>query len=413
MLNVSAEGLPGLPPDLISALVSQFKGTGRLAVVGGVVRDALLYHLHQAPLKELHDLDLVLEGSCGDFACDLQKAFGLERVTDLGLHEQFGTAELAMDGLLIDLAQARTETYPAPGQNPVVQFGSLERDLARRDFTVNAMAMVLQSDGSQLLLDPHDGQKHLAMRQLAFLHEGSVADDPTRVFRGARYCARLGFRFTPEALRQLQDTLRAWPWAWRSGEPVDAVPPALGTRLRMELELLLDREPWSEALSLLQEWSALPLLDAGLQSEVNLIRRLRWAHRLGIPLLAALVSAASDPRELALRLQIPHQQQLWMEEIIAFRRWQALEVQPRTWAEWGALEWTRRLEQNRWSEHAVALAVCEMLPCWRPLLRWWGRWRHVSSPITAQELIAQGMRPGLELGQTLRSLREQSLAQMR
>ena len=88
------------------------------------------------------------------------------------------------------------------------------------------------------------------------------------------------------------------------GDPVVSVPPALGTRLRMELELLLDREPWEEALGLLRAWSAMPLLDPCLQADPWLTRRLHQAKRLGLPALAALVAAASDPCSLALRLQI-------------------------------------------------------------------------------------------------------------
>ena len=123
---------------------------------------------------------------------------------------------MRIDGLSIDLARARAEIYPAPGLNPLVEPDSLEKDLARRDFTVNAMAVVLQPDGRRLLLDPHGGQEHLVKRQLAFLHEGSVKDDPTRVIRAARYGARLGFSLAPEALSQVRRTLTAWPWAWRT-----------------------------------------------------------------------------------------------------------------------------------------------------------------------------------------------------
>ena len=413
MTRVSASALPGIPPDLIPSLVAQVKGTGRLALVGGAVRDALLHDMHQVPCQTLPDLDLVYEGSCSELASGLQETLGLVRVPDLRMHDQFGTAELVLDGVLLDLAAARTEIYPAPGQNPLVHNSSLEKDLARRDFTVNAMALVLQADGNQILLDLFDGQEHLAKRQLAFLHERSVEDDPTRVLRAARYCARLGFSPAPTALLQMHSTIGLWPWAWRLGDPVDSVPPALGTRLRMELELLLDREPWAEALGLLRSWSVMPLLDPCLQSDTRLIRRLHQASRLGLPALAVLVAAASDPRELALRLQIPGQQQRWLEALLELRRWIVLDVLPQPWGSWGTLEWTRRLEQDRWPAEVVALAVIDNLPCWRPLLRWWGRWRHVRATESARELIAQGISPGPQLGEALRRSRDQALRSMR
>ena len=413
MTRAFGKGFLGIPPHLIASLVAQVKGTGRLALVGGAVRDYLLQEKYQSSIQALADLDLVLEGSCSDLARGLQKTLGPVRVTDMRLHEQFGTAELVVDGVLLDLAAARTETYPAPGHNPLVEKSSLEKDLARRDFTVNAMALVLQADGTQNLLDPYGGQEDLAIRQLAFLHDGSVEDDPTRVLRGARYCARLGFHLAPDALRQVEATVRLWPWAWSLGDSVDAVPPSLGTRLRMELELLLDREPWEEALGLLRVWSAMPLLDPDLQIDPRLNRRLHQASRMGLPALVALVAAASDPLALALRLQIPYHQQRWLEALIELRRWIALEVLQQAWSSWGALEWTQRLEQQRWPAEVIALAVVENLPCRRPLLRWWGRWRHVTASVSAKDLIAQGISPGPQLGQVLRRSRDQALMAMR
>lgn len=412
---ISRLELPGIPPELTLALVEQVRlqGLGRLALVGGAVRDALLHQCYGASWTGLPDLDLVLEGSCADLARGLQQRFGAERMPWLQLHERFGTAELMLDGVLIDLAGAREERYPLPGENPIVQPGPLEEDLARRDFTANAMALVLHGDGSQQLLDPHGGLDHLASRQLVFLHEASVSDDPTRVIRAARYGARLGFDLDSGSLQQLKTTLERWPWAWRHGDVVDEVPPALGTRLRMELDLLLAREPWPQALTLLQKWSALPLLDPLLQSEAKLIRRLRRAARLQLPLLSALIAAAEEPVALAQRLEIPMQQLRWLEQLQALRHWLEQEVLPQPWRQWGALEWTSRLEQANWSAPVVALAVIETPLCWCPMLRWWGRWRHATASVSARDLIAQGMQPGPLLGEALRRSRDQVLEGLR
>ena len=411
--QVSIDG-SALPTALIAALLDQAQrlGVNRLALVGGVVRDVMLHHVHRDPWREPPDLDLLLEGSSVEFVQQLQEQFGDVRVPELHLHPQFGTAELRVDGVLLDVACARTETYPAPGENPVVQVGSIEQDLARRDFTVNAMALLLQADGSHQLCDPHGGREHLAQRQLAFLHANSVADDPTRILRGARYGARLGFDLAPDALAQIQTTLALWPWAWRPGDGLEAVPPALGTRLRMELELLLDREPWDQALKLLHQWSAWPVLDGRLQWDSRLHRRLVQGMRLGLPALVVLVAAATDPVSLASRLQIPHQQQIWLGELVQCRQWLDREVHREAWSGWDALDWTKRLEQQHWSPEAVALAVLDNTCFRRPLLRWWGRWRHVTSPVSARELIAQGMRPGPELGEALRQERDRRLRQM-
>lgn len=413
-VQVAVDG-SALPTALIAALLDQAQrsGVSRLALVGGVVRDFILHHVHRDPWREPPDLDLLLEGSSVDFVQQLQEQFGDLRVSELHLHPQFGTAELRVDGVLLDVACARTETYPAPAENPVVQVGSIEQDLARRDFTVNAMALLLLADGSHQLCDPHGGQEHLAQRQLAFLHANSVADDPTRVIRGARYGARLGFDLASGSLQQVKATLERWPWGWRHGEPLAGVPPALGTRLRMELDLLLEREPWPQALTLLHNWSALPLLDPLLQHQVHLTRRLRRAARLQLPLLSALIAAAGDPVALAKRLQIPIQQLRWLEQLQELRQWLEQEVLPQPWRQWGAREWTSRLEQANWPAPVVALAVVEGPPCWRPMLRWWGRWRHATASVSARDLIAQGIQPGPLLGEALRRSRNQVLERMR
>lgn len=118
-------------------------GVRRLALVGGAVRDALLHYEHLDPWRGLPDLDLVVEGSAPELAMALRRLCGHERVPELRAHRAYGTVELVLDGVLLDLAGARQENYPAPGFNPVVEPGPLERDLERRDFTMNAMALEL------------------------------------------------------------------------------------------------------------------------------------------------------------------------------------------------------------------------------------------------------------------------------
>ena len=408
---------PGLPPHLLPALqaIASTAGVSRLALVGGAVRDALLHDQHCDPWRDLPDLDLVVEGAASELAAALERHYGDQRVKEVRIHSAYGTAELSFDGVLLDLAGARQEHYPAPGENPVVESGSLERDLERRDFTVNAMALELSLSGDRepWLLDPHGGQGHLARRELAFLHPSSVADDPTRVVRACRYAARLAFVLAPEARQQIAQTLQAWPWSWTHGDAPAAAPPALATRLRMELELLFDREPWPQALHALQSWGALRLLDPALQADPRLLRRLLQAQRLQLPLLPALVAGADDPLELAARLQLPQQHQRWLLQMQDLRAWLQANACEDALACWTAEEWCDALEQQAWSVQAVALLVTQNPPQRRPLLRWWGRWRHCRSPSTAKDLLAQGWQPGPALGAELQRLRRQRLRAMR
>jgi poly(A) polymerase len=327
-------------------------------------------------------------------------------------HTAYGTAELELNleegPLLLDLASARHEVYAAPGENPSVAFGSLADDLARRDFSINAMALMV-AEGSVTLLDPHGGQADLGCRQLRLLHGSSLQDDPTRIVRGARYAARLGFALAPESLEQWATTLARWPWAWRPGDPPGLAPPALATRLRMELDLLLEREPWRAGLEALQSWRALELLDPDLQRDRRWPWRLRHAERLGLPLLPALLLAAGDPLAVAERLQLPHRhQQLLAQARVLGQRLAVLDPGQAP-ALWAPSRWCDLLESPGVTAEAVALVAAAGGPWRRPLLRWWLRWRHLRSPRTAAALIEAGMTPGPQLGQRLRQLRAERL----
>ncbi|KMM16912.1 tRNA nucleotidyltransferase [Synechococcus sp. GFB01] len=398
--------VPGVPeplPQVLRTVATQ----QRLALVGGAVRDLLLHRVHNNPWRGVPDLDLVVEGRASDLVRRLERALPPGALVGAQEHGAFGTVELelAIDGqaVLLDVASARAETYPMPGENPIVQLGALADDLARRDFSINAMALDLAS-GS--LLDPHGGQADLRRRQLRLLHGASLRDDPTRLVRGARYAARLGFQLEAASLQQTGETLASWPWGWRPGDPPGQAPPALGTRLRMELELLLEREPWRPALAALQRWGALALLDRQLQLDRRWRQRLWWAQRFGLPLMVALVAGAADPLALAERLQLPHRQHRLLAQWLELRR---------RLTEAGSLPadaalWCALLEAPGLSPEAVALALAAGGLRRRPLLRWLLHWRHVRAPLSARQLIAAGWRPGPALGAELRRLRSQRLA---
>lgn len=415
--------LPGVPPLLVEVLVG-CAGNRRLAMVGGAVRDLLLHRVHNDPWRDLPDLDLVVEAERGEAAA-VGLAQALERsgrvqVRGWREHGAYGTVEIELQlaesagsaprTVLLDVATARRETYPLAAGNPQVNFAALDDDLARRDFSINAMALLL-TDPPQLL-DPHGGQADLGQRRLRFLHAGSVRDDPTRLVRAARYVARLGFELAETSLDQVQTTLASWPWRWRPGDPPQQAPPALGTRLRMELQLLLERESWPEALAALQNWGALTLLDPGLQADRRWRRRLRWAEQLGLERMVALLAAAEAPLALAERLQLPHRQQ---KLLAALEQLRSLIVAPGSaqgpgGARLSVADWTRLLEAPGLPPEAVALALAAGIGPRRPLLRWWLRWRHLGCATTAAELISrEGLRPGPGLGARLRQLRDELL----
>ena len=408
--------IPDVPKPLLEALTHAAAGM-RCALVGGVVRDLLLHRHHEDPWRGLPDLDVVVEGRAADLVQRLpdalEREFGCSIPLSVQEHGAFGTFELELDlpaecggTWHLDVASARQETYPVPAENPIVSLGSLRDDLARRDFTVNAMALELTSGD---LLDLHQGQLDLAARRLNLLHPQSLRDDPTRLVRGARYAARLGFHWSEEAQQQVVTTLKQWPWRWRPGDDPGQAPPALGTRLRMELELLFQREPWHEALQVLQQSGGLVLLDRQLQQDSSWRRRLHWAQRLGVPLLPALVAAAGDPLGVAERLQLPHRQHKLLVQLLALQsrlNVAGRQVYPPSW-------WAEFLEVPGLSPEAVALCATLGGPYWHPLLRWWGRWRHVRSPVAARELMLyEQLQPGPTLGKRLKLLRMKKLDEL-
>ena len=164
---------------------------------------------------------------------------------------QFTTAKLRLGDLDIDLAMARAEEYPTAGSLPVVRPGALEEDLARRDFSVNAMAVSLAPTTWGDLVDLHGGLADLDSRRLRILHEASFRDDPTRILRAARYSARLDLTLTTGTLDALVSSVRF----------LDEVSPA---RVRNELErVFLESDP-DGAMALLSEWGALRAIHVSL-----------------------------------------------------------------------------------------------------------------------------------------------------
>ena len=186
-----------------------FRAAGGVHLVGGAVRDLLLERVPR-------EIDLVVEGDVDAAAARLGST--------ITAHGRFGTATVeTADGCRYDLVRARRETYLRPGALPEVEPASLAEDLRRRDVTVNAMA--LRFDGG---LEGVEGAlEDLAAGVLRVLHDRSFVDDPTRLWRVARYAARLGFAVEPRT--------RALAAA---ADPSTVSGDRLGTELRLAL-----REP--------------------------------------------------------------------------------------------------------------------------------------------------------------------------
>jgi tRNA nucleotidyltransferase (CCA-adding enzyme) len=265
-----AEALQGAYPEL--AAIGEAGGEP-VYVVGGAVRDLLLG-------RGRADLDLVVEGDAAALAARL----GAEPVS----HERFATAKVVLDGHELDIASARSESYPHPGALPLVTpASSIDDDLGRRDFTINAMAIPLR--GEARLIDPHGGRADLDAGLLRALHRASFADDPTRAIRAARYAARFGFALEPETATLLREADLA---------AVSA------DRRQAELLRLAAEATAPHGFELLAEWGLIELREGGAElaaAASALLAAPGWsdlAPRDRTVLAAALGPVAAE-RELA------------------------------------------------------------------------------------------------------------------
>lgn len=164
----------------------------RLYLVGGTVRDLLLG-------RPGFDVDLSVEGD----AIELAKIIAASP-DEVTVHHRFNTAKLTWGAHQIDIARCREETYARPGALPTVRPGSIERDLFRRDFTINAMAVSLNPDDWARLIDLYQGGDDLHKGFIRILHSNSFIDDATRMWRAVRYEQRLNFCIEPGTLELLK-----------------------------------------------------------------------------------------------------------------------------------------------------------------------------------------------------------------
>lgn len=157
-------------------------------IVGGYVRDTLLG-------QQSDDYDFVTIGSGTKLAEELGKRAGV----DYELFPNYGTAKLTIDGNQIEIVGARKETYQRGSRNPIVEDGTLEDDLRRRDFTINAMAISVMEDSFGELIDLFGGMSDLKRRILRTPQDPDTtfSDDPLRMLRCIRFAARLGFDIAP------------------------------------------------------------------------------------------------------------------------------------------------------------------------------------------------------------------------
>jgi tRNA nucleotidyltransferase (CCA-adding enzyme) len=373
--------------------------------VGGFVRD-LLTGAHTP------DVDLVVEGDGIAFARRLAEEIG----GTVLVHRTFGTASIeggrapasaGLDGVAlgrVDVASARREHYPTAGALPEVEPADLLEDLRRRDFSVNAMAVALAPDRFGRLLDPLGGRIDVRRRRLRALHPLSFVEDPTRVFRAARYASRLGLR--PDAATRA---------AIRLAVERPGYPALSGQRLWREIELAAAEPRPRLVFELLVRWRATRLWNM----EGSSSRHLAAAERLGR--WAGSAGVVVDRAELALLAltlgRPPHVVERSLDRL-------ALAGEPRARIEAGALagRLARRLEAPRLPPSAVGDLLASApeaaaLAAWlrggtraRRRIQWYlAHGRAVRPRLTGRDLVALGVPVGPRVGVALGMLRRHRL----
>ena len=226
-------------------------------LVGGSVRDLIL---------ELNtsDIDIVVEGDAISVAERVKTHWNGE----IQIHHQFGTATVATGDLTypkIDFVTARRETYQQPATLPKVEPGTLSDDLLRRDFSINALAMCINSGDFGRVIDVTGGFEDLKTGTIRVLHRGSYIDDPTRIFRAFRYAGRYNFSISETDSGLIKDAL-------------PLISELSGERIRNELDRILLEDKATEIVRLLSEFGTFKVIFKDWRISLSHINGLKTAE---------------------------------------------------------------------------------------------------------------------------------------
>ena len=363
----------------MARLLPALDGLAPAYLVGGAVRDLIRG-------ADAVDLDVAVEGDARAVARALAERLRGEARE----HERFGTATVRAEDLSVDLATTRRETYPEPGALPDVEEAGLDEDLARRDFTINAMALGLSGDDLGHLYDPRGGLADLEEGVVRVLHGGSFVDDPTRLLRALRYEARLGFRMDPDTELLARDA---------AAEGV--LRTVSGARVRDELMDLLAEPDLPSGVVRMRELGIDRAMHTAMEADAELVASATLGA-VAIGADRALVALAALCAPAAERLD------LWVADLHlpaadrdAVAR--AARVAPRLARELRLREHApselRRL-LGRETPIALALALAMDAPS-EPILRWVTELSTVRLEISGADLLAAGVPEGPALGRAL------------
>ena len=242
--NILENRLSTKTKDLLKAISTTGKDLGvNLYVVGGFVRDLLLD-------REIEDIDIVVEGDGIEFA----KFFAKHQGCRVNIHKKFGTAVIVFpDNFKVDVVSARLEYYATPAALPIVEKSSIKKDLARRDFTINTLALSLNQDSFGTLIDYFGANRDLKDKTIRTLHNLSFVEDPTRVFRAIKFANRFGFNIGKVTSTLIKNAVK-----------IDCFKHLSGLRVLSELKQILGEENPIPAIHTMESYGLEKVLNSQL-----------------------------------------------------------------------------------------------------------------------------------------------------
>ncbi len=372
-------------------------------VVGGFVRDLFLYRANE-------DIDIVIEGDGIAFA----KAYAAQFKARLHTHKAFGTAVVIFaDGFKIDVATARREYYRSPAALPDVEMSSIKLDLFRRDFTINTLAIHLNTEKFGQLIDFFSAQKDIKDRAIRVLHNLSFVEDPTRVFRALRFEQRFDFNIGKLTASLIQNAVKMGFFKRLSGRRVFA-----------EIRQILEEENPTPAIVRMQDFDLLKVIHPSIVSNKSLVELLNgvksvlaWHDLLFTeePYLRwtvyfmALIHTCDPPtcHEICQTMELAprHEQLLCQQRLSAHNRLNQLEQSPPKTNS----ELYRRLSEFRTELILYMLAVTRSKSVKKSISHYYNVLRNTQPFVNGQDLIAMGLRPGPLFSQILEGLLDAKL----
>ena len=369
--------------DKIIAITSEKKI--KCYLVGGAVRDIILGETPK-------DLDFVVDEKAENISSEI----ALELNGEVLSNSEFGTSKLSVKKSIYDIANARSETYAHPGALPKVTRNSIDKDLWRRDFSINSVAIQLTQDEDWQILDPTDGLTDISHGTIRVLHNKSFVDDPTRIFRAVKYSIRFGFSIDEKTEKLIGNCIKS-----------NYINKISGNRILSEVSQILEENNFKTNIQLL--------------SSLGILSSIHPKLKIGDALLDKLTKLNNDTKEDKSKLLTLFFSDINPENIDGIC--QRLDVNPKTVK---ILHGIQTIKQNTKSLSKTKIINSELMMLLdkldiesisyiqliskneslrKNLSNFLDKLRFIKPKIAAKEIISLGIAPGPQIGNLLADIR--------